>query len=226
MALSTIEFQTSSSPAFSVIWLHGLGADGNDFVPIAQALQLPEGVRFVFPHAPVQPVTLNGGYRMRAWYDLYSLSPGGREDREGISASGASLVQLIEREAGRGIPSGHLFLAGFSQGGALALHAGLRHGARLAGIIALSTYLPLASALKAEAHPANAATPVFLAHGDGDEVIPISAGYAVRDLLAPLGHEIDWHRYEMGHSVCARETADISAWLTRVISGIRDSETP
>ncbi len=224
MSLSTIEFQTQENPRFSVIWLHGLGADGNDFVPVAQSMGLPCGVRFVFPHAPVLPVTINGGYRMRAWYDIYSLSPGAREDRAGIESSCRLLEELMEKEHARGIPFGRIFLAGFSQGGALALHAGLRFRERIAGIVALSTYLPLASSLESEANPVNAGIPVFLAHGDEDEVIPVSAGFAVRDVLSALGHRVAWHRYPMAHSVNGQETADISSWLEGIMSG--DAESP
>ncbi|NNM82494.1 MAG: carboxylesterase [Burkholderiales bacterium] len=224
MSLSTIEFQTEENPGFSIIWLHGLGADGNDFVPVAQSMDLPFGVRFVFPHAPVLPVTINGGYRMRAWYDIYSLSPGGREDREGIEASSRLLEELMMKEHARGIPFDRIFLAGFSQGAALVLHAGLRFRERIAGIVALSTYLPLASTLDREANPANAGIPVFLAHGDEDDVIPVSAGFAVRDVLSALGHRVDWHRYPMAHSVNGRETADISSWLENIMSG--DVESP
>lgn len=226
MTLSAIEFETAPEPGFTVIWLHGLGADGNDFVPVAKALQLSVGVRFIFPHAPVQPVTLNGGYMMRAWYDIYSLDLSCGEDREGILSSQGRIAELIEREGARGVAADHVFLAGFSQGGAIALHTALRHPSRLAGILALSTYLPLAATVRDEAHPANSNTPIFMAHGEDDGVIPISAGLTSRDALASLGHDVAWHRYRMAHSVCQNETDDISVWISGIISGICDAETP
>ncbi|MBY0577528.1 MAG: alpha/beta hydrolase [Burkholderiales bacterium] len=224
MTLPTIEFETCAEPEFVVIWLHGLGADGSDFVPVAKALQLP--ARFVFPHAPVRPVTLNGGYRMRAWYDIYSLDMNCAEDREGIFDSQRSIAELIAREERRGVVADHVFLAGFSQGGAIALHAGLRHPSKLAGLLALSTYLPLADTVRDEAHPANSRTPVFMAHGVEDDVIPISAGLASRNALVNLGHDVAWRQYGMAHSVCQDEIEDISGWMTGIISGIRDTETP
>ncbi len=221
--MTPIEFETSPSPQHSVIWLHGLGADGNDFVPVAEALSLPD-MRFIFPHAPMRPVTLNGGYVMRAWYDIYALDLSSGEDREGIMASSDRIAKLIAREGERGIPAHHVFLAGFSQGGAVALFSGLSHAERLAGIIALSTYLPLAETIKA--HPANSKTPIFMAHGRDDEIIPFSAGIASKERLLNLGHELAWHDYEMGHSVCQQEIADISAWISGAISKIRETAAP
>ncbi|HQT25861.1 MAG TPA: carboxylesterase [Burkholderiales bacterium] len=212
--MAQIEFETSERPAFSVIWLHGLGADGNDFVPVAEALSLPD-TRFIFPHAPMMPVTLNGGYVMRAWYDIYSLDPSLGEDREGILASCEKIQGLVELEADRGVKPDHVFLAGFSQGGAIALSAGLRHSRKLAGIIALSTYLPLRESL--EPHPANSETPVFMAHGVGDGIIPVSAGISSREKLIALGHDVAWHAYAMEHAVCQQEILDISTWMKRII---------
>ncbi len=215
MTLPAIEFETSSNPVYSVIWLHGLGADGNDFVPVAKALNLPD-MRFVFPHAPVRPVTLNGGYAMRAWYDIYALDLKSGEDREGILESRMRICDLIEREKGRGIDADRIFLAGFSQGGATALYSGLLHPEKLAGILALSTYLPLADTVAREAHPANSATPVFMAHGIMDEIIPVASGLASKNALERLGHDVEWHRYDMAHAVCQEEIEDIAAWFIRI----------
>ena len=215
MTLPAIEFETSSNPVYSVIWLHGLGADGNDFVPVAKALNLPD-MRFVFPHAPVRPVTLNGGYAMRAWYDIYALDLKSGEDREGILESRAQIAELVEREKERGIDAHRIFLAGFSQGGAIALYSGLLHPEKLAGILALSTYLPLADTAAREAHPANSATPVFMAHGVMDEIIPVASGLASKNAIENLGHEVEWHRYDMAHAVCQEEIEDIAAWFMRM----------
>ena len=213
-ALETIEIETAASPDAAVIWLHGLGADGHDFEPVVPELRLPAelGVRFVFPHAPVRPVTLNMGMRMRAWYDIYQLG-GGREDAEGIQASQALTEGLIARERSRGIAPDRIVLAGFSQGGAIALHTGLRHADRLAGILALSTYLPLSGMLPAEASPANRAAPIFMAHGRFDDVIPIGRARQSRALLEQQGYPVAWHEYSMPHSVCGEEIGDISGWL-------------
>jgi phospholipase/carboxylesterase len=211
--LETLELSTGPNPDFAVIWLHGLGADGHDFVPIVPELALDAPVRFVFPHAPVQPVTINGGMRMRAWYDI--LGPGDRtaEDAAGIRASAAAVVELIDREVERGVSSGRIVLAGFSQGGAIALHAGLREARPLGGIVALSTYLPLAATLERERSPHNAVVPIFFAHGDVDEVIPLRAAEASQRQLAAHHYRVEWHIYRMGHSVCPAEVLDISAWL-------------
>jgi phospholipase/carboxylesterase len=215
-ALETVEIETAASPDAAVIWLHGLGADGHDFEPVVPELRLPPslGVRFVFPHAPVRAVTLNMGMRMRAWYDIYQLG-GGREDDAGIRASQALTEGLIARERSRGIAAGRIFVAGFSQGGAIALHTGLRHAERLAGILALSTYLPLADALPAEASAANRALPVFMAHGRFDDVIPIARAQQSRARLEQQGYELAWREYPMPHSVCGEEIADIAEWLIR-----------
>src|SRR6266699_2356046 len=204
--LEAIEIETGKDPTTSIIWLHGLGADGNDFATIVPELDLPkEAARFVFPHAPVQPVTINGGARMRAWYDV---SNDGRQDAAGIRASQAHVEALIARERARGIAPGAIVLAGFSQGGAIALHTGLRHAERLAGILALSTYLPLPDTLKQEASQANRDLPIFMAHGTQDPVIPLSWAARSRDSLTSLGYAVEWHEYPMPHSVCAEEIAD------------------
>jgi phospholipase/carboxylesterase len=212
--LETVEIETAAAPDAAVIWLHGLGADGHDFEPVVPELRLPPalGVRFVFPHAPIRPVTLNMGMRMRAWYDVYQLG-GGREDGEGIRASQELAEALIARERERGIAARRIVLAGFSQGGAIALHAGLRHGERLAGILALSTWLPLAETLEAEAGPANRDVPVFMAHGLFDEVIPIARAQQSRARLEQAGYGVAWHEYSMPHSVCGEEIAEIAGWL-------------
>jgi len=217
--LPTLELETGRPATASVIWLHGLGADGHDFEPIVPELDLPEAlaVRFVFPHAPMQAVTINGGAVMRAWYDVYGLQGQHREDADGVRASQAHVEELIAREKARGVPAARLVLAGFSQGGAIALQAGLRHAERLAGIMALSTYLPLASTLAAEASPANHAVPIFMAHGRGDPLISIERALMSRRQLEAAGYPVEWHDYPMEHAVCVQEIADISAWLQRVL---------
>ena len=217
--LETLELETGPSPKAAVIWLHGLGADGHDFEPIVPELDLPDAlaVRFVFPHAPMQAVTINGGAVMRAWYDVYALEGQRREDETGVRASQARVEELIAREKARGVPAARLVLAGFSQGGAIALQTGLRHGERLAGIMALSTYLPVASTLAAEASPANRATPIFMAHGLDDPLIPIERATMSRRQLEAAGYAVEWHEYPMGHAVCMEEIADVSAWLQRVL---------
>jgi phospholipase/carboxylesterase len=213
-----IETETRTDPDAAVIWLHGLGADGADFEPIVPALELPArlAVRFVFPHAPVRAVTINMGMRMRAWYDVYQLG-GGAEDEAGIRASQRLLEGLIERERARGIAARRIVLAGFSQGGAIALQTGLRHVERLAGIMALSTWLPLAGTLAAERHAANADVPVFMAHGAMDEMIVLERAERSRDRLRELGYAPEWHEYPMGHAVCPEEVSAIGAWLKRVL---------
>jgi phospholipase/carboxylesterase len=217
--LQTLELETGASPKAAVIWLHGLGADGHDFEPIVPELDLPDtlAVRFVFPHAPMQAVTINGGAVMRAWYDVYALEGQRREDETGVRASQARVEELIAREKARGVPAGRLVLAGFSQGGAIALQTGLRHGERLAGIMALSTYLPVASTLAAEANPANRAVPIFMAHGRDDALIPIERAMMSRRQLEVAGYAIEWHEYPMAHAVCIEEIADVSAWLQRLL---------
>ena len=213
-----IETETRPDPDAAVIWLHGLGADGADFEPIVPALELPArlAVRFVFPHAPVRAVTINMGMRMRAWYDIFELG-GGREDEAGIRASQALLEGLIAREQKRGIEARRIVLAGFSQGGAIALQTGLRHAERLAGIMALSTWLPLAAALAAERHAANRDVPVFMAHGTMDEMIVLERAERSRERLVELGYAPEWREYPMGHAVCPEEVSAIGAWLGRVL---------
>ena len=217
--LERIEIETAPSPSAAVIWMHGLGADGNDFKPIVPELALPAslGVRFIFPHAPVRPVTLNNGMAMRAWYDILELG-GGKEDGEGLRASQFAVEALIAREESRGVAAGCIVLAGFSQGGAIAFQAGLRHPRRLAGIMALSTYLPLAGTLEAERHAANRDLPIFMAHGSADPMISIGRAGQSRKMLEALGYPVEWHEYPMPHSVCPEEIADISSWLVRVLS--------
>ena len=204
----------------SIIWLHGLGADGHDFEPIVPELPLPPGLRarFVFPHAPVQAVTINFGHVMPAWYDVYG---DGREDAEGIRASQQRIEALIAGERERGVAPRRIVLAGFSQGGAIALQTGLRHPERLAGILALSTYLPLAETVAAEASPANRDVPIFMAHGTEDPVIPLRRAAISRDALRKLGYQVEWHEYPMPHAVCPEEIADVGAWLGRVFTPSR-----
>jgi len=214
--LDAIEIETTPAPAASIIWLHGLGADGHDFEPIVPELGLPKStaVRFIFPHAPVRPVTINGGARMRAWYDV---TPDGQQDAGGIRASQAHVEALIARERTRGISAGAIVLAGFSQGGAMALQTGLRHPERLAGILALSAYLPLPDTLAQEASATNHDLPIFVAHGTQDPLIPLSWAKRSRDFLVGLGYAVEWHEYPMPHSVCAEEIADIGRWLSRIL---------
>jgi phospholipase/carboxylesterase len=220
--IQTVEIETGPNPDGSIIWLHGLGADGHDFEPIVPELQLPPGLalRFVFPHAPVRPVTINGGMEMRAWYDIFSFDRGGPVDEAGIRDSGDIANRLIKRERERGIAAGRVLLAGFSQGGAIALHAALRYPEKLAGLMALSTYLPLPSSLDAEVvgNPAavNEQIPIFMAHGTFDPVLPMQMGSGSRDLLIDKGFKIEWHDYPMAHAVCAEEIAHIRTWLLGV----------
>ena len=214
----TIDVETGAQPDAAVIWLHGLGADGHDFEPVVPALRLPKrlAMRFVFPHAPVRPVTINMGMRMRAWYDIFQLG-GGREDEAGIRASEKLLAGLIEREKGRGVAERRIVLAGFSQGGAIALHTALRHAARLAGILALSTYLPLAGTVEAERHAAGLDAPIFMAHGLQDEMIPIERAQRSRGMLESLGYKVEWHEYAMGHALHPEELVHIADWIVRVL---------
>jgi len=217
--LETIEIETAPSPSASIIWLHGLGADGHDFVPIVPELGLPKtlAVRFVFPHAPMRAVTINGGAVMRAWYDVVAAGGDRREVEPGVRESARRVEALIDRERSRGVPDSAIVLAGFSQGGAMALHTGLRHLERLAGIMALSCFLPLADSVAGEGSAANRDVPIFMAHGTHDPMIPLTRGHHARDLLIGLGYRIEWHEYPMPHSVCAEELADISAWLAQVL---------
>jgi phospholipase/carboxylesterase len=218
--LETIDIETAPDPRASIIVLHGLGADGNDFVPFASELDLAAvgPVRFVFPHAPVMPVTINNGYRMRAWYDILGTDLVRREDEAGLRASLQAVEALIAREKERGVPAGRIVLAGFSQGCAMALMTGLRHAERLAGIAGLSGYLPLAATTEAERAHANALTPVFLAHGQHDNIVPLSRGKASCELLQRLGYDVAWREYPMAHSVCMEEVADLNAWLLKALA--------
>lgn len=218
--LETIEIETAPQPRATIIVLHGLGADGNDFVPFAQELQLQSvgPVRYVFPHAPVIPVTINNGYRMRAWYDILGTDLVRREDEAGLRQSMASIGALLDREKARGMPPERTVLAGFSQGCAMALLTGLRHRERLAGIVGMSGYLPLAATTAAERSDANRLTPIFLAHGSYDNVVIPERGKASCDALRALGHDVQWHEYPMAHSVCAEEIQDLQAWLLQVLA--------
>lgn len=218
MTLETLQVETGSKPSAAVIWLHGLGADGHDFEPIVPELRLPASlpVRFIFPHAPQRPVTINGGMRMRAWYDILQMG-GGPEDEGGIRASQASLEGLIATQVKSGIPHNRIVLAGFSQGGAIVLQTALRQQKKLAGVMALSTYLPLGARLKNERQAASADLPIFMAHGLFDNMIGIDRAALSRDALVTLGHAVEWHEYPMAHSVCPQEIADIAAFLLRIL---------
>lgn len=217
--LEAVEVESGAPADAAVILMHGLGADGHDFESLVQELRLPASpfVRWVFPHAPHRPVTLNGGMRMRAWYDILALDRSAAEDEAGIRQSAESIRALVRREKGRGIAADRIVLAGFSQGGAMALFTALREPERLGGVLALSTYLPLAKALEREAHPANAAVPVLMAHGTFDPVVPPLLGEASRDLLLSRGYDVEWKTYPMPHSVCAEEVRDIREWLLHVL---------
>ncbi|NNF17680.1 MAG: alpha/beta fold hydrolase [Gammaproteobacteria bacterium] len=217
--LETVEVETAANPTHSVIWLHGLGADGHDFEAIVPELDLDagRGIRFVFPHAPVRPVTLNGGVPMRAWYDIISLDRHGRADEQGLRESQQQVEALIAREVERGSPVGSIVIAGFSQGGALALQTGLRHADKLAGIMALSCYLPLQNSFTDELSVANRETPVFMAHGIMDPVVALQMGSESRDFLEQQKIRVEWHQYPMAHAVCNEELRDISLWLRTVL---------
>ena len=219
MALEPIELETAPEPTATVIVLHGLGADGNDFVPIAQELDLSGvgPVRFVFPHAPQRPVTINGGYVMRAWYDILGTETARREDEAGLRESQAQINALIDRERERGIKASRVVLAGFSQGCAMTFMTGLRYGERLAGLLGMSGYLPLAASTLAERSTANLGIPIFQAHGTADPMIVIDRAIASRDALLGWGYPVEWHAYPMPHSVCALEISDMNAWLLRVL---------
>ena len=211
--LTAVEIETGPAPSLGVIWLHGLGADGHDFEPIVPELKLRFAVRFVFPHAPVRPVTINGGMAMRAWYDILGFDRSAREDDAGIRASATAVTELIDRELERGLRADRVVLAGFSQGGAIALHAALREPRVLGGVIALSTYLPLAGTLAAERSAANERLPIFMAQGTADNVLPLTLGESSRRTLEAQGYAVDWHAYPMAHSVCLEEVSAIGAWL-------------
>jgi phospholipase/carboxylesterase len=215
--LQTVEVETGPQPDGCVIWLHGLGADGHDFEPLAAQLSGGRALRFVFPHAPVRPVTINGGAQMRAWYDILGLDRDAAQDTRGVRASDAAIRALIEREGGRGIPSERIVLAGFSQGGAMALYTGVRYPRRLAGIIGLSCYLLLSSHLQAERQAANQGTAMLLAHGAFDPVIDVRFGEHSRELLEAAGYRVQWQRYDMGHEVCAAEIVAVAQFLRAVL---------
>ncbi len=217
--LETVEVEPRAPADAAVVWMHGLGADGHDFESLVPELRLEASpaVRFVFPHAPIRPVTINGGHRMRAWYDIAGFDRGAPQDEAGIRRSAEALGALLRRERERGIPAERIVLAGFSQGGAMALFLGPRWPERLGGVVALSTYLPLGGSLAGEAHPANAAVPVFMAHGSFDPVVPLQAGEASRERLRSLGYDVDWRSYPMPHSLCAQEVEDLREFLLRAL---------
>ena len=215
--LETVEIETRPQPSHSVIWLHGLGADGNDFVPVVNQLALPNvGIRFIFPHAPLMPVTINGGFVMRAWYDILDGELN-QEDEHGMRESENAIRLLLDREVARNMPASRIVLAGFSQGGAIALQTGLRYPDKLAGLMALSAYLPLMSKLSQESHPANQHTLILMAHGSIDNVVPMSLANASRAHLAEAGYSVEWHEYPMMHDVCGEELVDIGGWLKKVM---------
>ncbi len=218
--LECIEIETGPNPGHAVIWLHGLGADGNDFAPLVPELKLQDAppIRFVFPHAPMQPVTINNGMSMPAWYDIFAPDLIQREDETGLRRSQAAVQALIARENERGIPTEKIVLAGFSQGCALTLQAGLRLDQKLAGMVCLSGYLPLAGLVEAERHAANQHTPIFLAHGTMDTVVTLPRAQASHKKLVDLGYDVSWHAYAMPHSVCLEEVADIAAFLRKVLA--------
>ena len=218
--LDLIEAETGDNPRAAIVILHGLGADGNDFVPIADELELDAvgPLRFIFPHAPVMPVSINNGYRMRAWYDIFGFDEGAPQDEAGLRRSMALVQAVLAREQERGVPAERIVLAGFSQGCAMSLLTGLRYPERLAGIAGLSGYLPLAQATAAERSAANRDVPIFLAHGTHDEVVELARGEASRDALQALGYDVEWHEYLMGHSVSPLEIGQFNEWLLRVLA--------
>lgn len=218
--LETIEIETAPNPSAAIIWLHGLGADGNDFVPIVRELDLSgcPAIRFVFPHAPTIPVTINNGYVMRAWYDILGADIAQREDEAGLRKSQILVEALIAQERSRGIAAERIVLAGFSQGCAMTLQTGLRHPEKLAGLLGLSGYLPLSASVAGERHAANRDTPIFLAHGRSDPIVPINRAEQSSELLRTLGYEVEWHEYPVEHTVCEEELDDISTWLKHVLA--------
>ncbi|WP_373992176.1 alpha/beta hydrolase [Duganella sp. BuS-21] len=218
--LHTIEQETGANPTVAIIWMHGLGADANDFVPMLHELDLAglPPIRFIFPNADTMPVTINGGYVMRAWYDIVATDLGRQEDEAGLRASQRKVEALIARENARGIPNQRIILAGFSQGCAMTLQTGLRQTTALAGLMCLSGYVPIAAQAAAEHTPQSQATPIFLVHGRMDPVIPIARAAASRDLLQQWGYQVEWHEYAMQHALCQEEVAHISAWLKRVLA--------
>ena len=217
--LESIIIETNPQANAAVIWLHGLGADGNDFVPIVEQLQLPShyAIRFIFPHAPMRPITINQGYQMPGWYDISSLSMVEGEDEAGIKESSAILKQLCQEQEEKGIESERIVVAGFSQGGAVALHCGCRYPKPLAGIMALSTYLPLAESLNDEISESMAETPVFMAHGRQDDVVSYEYGKSSMEQLQNCDIDVNWHEYDMGHAVCMEEISHIRQWLTEIL---------
>lgn len=215
--LQYLELSPGQSPNAAVIWLHGLGADGYDFAPMVEAMQPLPNIRFILPHAPTMPVTINGGYIMPAWYDILGGDIASRQDEQGIRASQAHIENLIAREKQRGIDTSRILLAGFSQGGAIALHTGLRHKEKLAGILALSTYLPLHDKLETESSQANRTTPIFMAHGRFDDIIPLRTAIDSKNGLERAGYIVEWHEYPMPHSVCNDEIADIRDFILRTL---------
>ena len=220
-ALETVTVETGPNPTFSIIWMHGLGADGHDFEPLVPEL-LEDGMpslRFVFPHAPLRPVTINNGYQMRAWFDIIGIDRRSAEDFEGIAATAAAIDGLIKQENERGVATARIALAGFSQGGAMALHIATRHPEQFAGVIALSCYLPLSKDLATTRSAANQTTPVFMAHGIQDPVVPYALGDESRQLLQAAGYPVEWHSYPMPHALCEPEVTDLRAWLGRVCAG-------
>lgn len=218
--LDNIEIETAPNPAIAVIWLHGLGADGNDFVPLVRELDLTglPGIRFVFPHANTMPVTINGGYVMRSWYDIVATDLTRREDEGGLRASQLQVEALIAREKARGIPASRIILAGFSQGCAMTLQTGLRHPEKLAGMLCLSGYLPLSSVAGAERSEASLGTPIFMAHGVQDPVVPFARAEESRKVVEALGYQVEWHAYPMQHTLCLEEVQDISKWIRKVVA--------
>jgi phospholipase/carboxylesterase len=218
--LEHIQIETNDNPEIAIIWMHGLGADGNDFVPMVRELDLAglPGIRFIFPHANTMPVTINNGYVMRSWYDITGLELGRREDENGLRASQQDIEAFIEREKARGIPASRIILAGFSQGCAMTIQTGLRHPERLAGLLCLSGYVPLSAKLATERTDASQSTPIFMAHGRYDNVVPFNRAEASRDLLVSLGYQVEWHEYAMQHTLCLEEVQHISAWLKKVLT--------
>jgi phospholipase/carboxylesterase len=219
MSQDLVEIETGKNPTGTVIWMHGLGADGHDFEPIVPELARPgeRALRFVFPHAPVRPVTLNNGYPMRAWYDIISIERNAAQDEVGIRSSYGVVEKLIRREKERGIDSNRIVLAGFSQGGAMAIYSGIRYPEKLAGIIGLSCYMLLETKFTAERAAANHSTSIFLGHGTQDPIVSPILGEQTRRLLEKEGYSVEWHSYPMPHSVCPQEVADIAAWLRKVL---------
>jgi len=222
--LDAVIIEPASKANASIIWLHGLGADGHDFEAIVPQLRLPESlaVRFIFPHAPTMPVTVNGGYVMRAWYDILTADIDAQQDEQGIRKSASQIEQLIEYEKQQGIAANRIILAGFSQGGVIALHTGLRHPQTLAGLLALSCYLPLQQSINAERHASNMTTEIFMAHGDSDSIIPLTTAQQSHEMLKTLGNPVSWHEYPMEHGVSVEEIQDIADWIKRVLQAETD----